>query len=247
MIGFTSTTLRQLSMEKIVELARASKAECVEWGGDIHVTDPTSAARAKQLCDDNEIEICSYGSYYRVGEKNTSAWENVADIAAKMGASAVRVWLGTRSSGSTDAKAYRRIVGDARRICDIAAALNLIVAPECHANTYNDRLESFLKIYADIDKPNFKTYFQSRYRDMEGDLCRLEKTVGCVQNVHLSFSEVSKMRLLRKKDDTCVMRIVDKLKQLDFKGNILLEYVKNSRPQNFERDLNCLRALYYGD
>jgi hypothetical protein len=45
--GFTSTTLRQIKdIGKIVEIAKSAGAECIEWGGDIHVTDIETAVPA---------------------------------------------------------------------------------------------------------------------------------------------------------------------------------------------------------
>ena len=71
--GFTSTTLRQIKdIEKIVDIAKRTGAECIEWGGDIHVTDTETAKKAKELCDNAGIRICSYGSYYRVGSSDAS-------------------------------------------------------------------------------------------------------------------------------------------------------------------------------
>ena len=69
-IGFTSTSFRQIkSIEKIVRIASEAGADCIEWGGDIHIKDVPTARRAKRLCDDAGIPISSYGSYYRVGSK----------------------------------------------------------------------------------------------------------------------------------------------------------------------------------
>ena len=37
-IGFTSTSFRQIkSIEKIVKIASDAGADCIEWGGDVHV------------------------------------------------------------------------------------------------------------------------------------------------------------------------------------------------------------------
>ena len=57
-IGFTSTSFRQIkSLEKIVKIAVSSGAECIEWGGDIHIKDIASAEYAKKLCTENKIKI----------------------------------------------------------------------------------------------------------------------------------------------------------------------------------------------
>ncbi len=59
-IGFTSTSFRQIrSIEKIMKTASESGADCIEWGGDIHIKDKDTAKRAKKLCDDAGIMISS--------------------------------------------------------------------------------------------------------------------------------------------------------------------------------------------
>ena len=87
---------------KIVEIAKSAGAECIEWGGDIHVTDIETAKKANILCNKAGIRICSYGSYYRVGSKNSGEWKNICEIANIMGAKSVRVWLGKSDSEKTD-------------------------------------------------------------------------------------------------------------------------------------------------
>lgn len=242
-IGFTSTTFRQLSPDKVIALAKASGAECIEWGGDIHVTNVDTAIKVREQCNAKGIKISSYGSYYRVGTKERDKWLNICEIASALGAKTIRVWLGTKGSKRTSNSEYADILADAREIADKAAQFSLIVAPECHANTYNDSMESSLKFLKEVQKENVKTYFQSRYQDMGQDILRLRATLPYVENVHISFSEVGRMRFFMKKDTTCVPRIMAELIKAGFSGCILLEYVFLARPKNFLKDMSLLRKL----
>ena len=192
-VGFTSTSFRQIkSIEKIVKIASESGADCIEWGGDIHVKDVQTAKRAKKLCDDAGIMISSYGSYYRVGSKNSDEWKNICEIASATGAKSIRVWLGSCDSEITDEKTYNLLVEDGKAICAVADEYNLTVCPECHDNTYNNNTDAFLKICRDIGCENFRTYFQSRYKKREYDLDRIERTLPYIESVHISYSEQSR-------------------------------------------------------
>ena len=51
MIGLTSVTFRKLTCEEIIRLAQESGAECIEWGGDVHVTDEKTAREARRGCE----------------------------------------------------------------------------------------------------------------------------------------------------------------------------------------------------
>ena len=223
-IGFTSTSFRQIkSLEKIVRTAVRSGIDCIEWGGDIHVKSVDDAKRAKELCDKANIRINSYASYYRVGCKNADEWKRICEISGAMGAKSVRVWLGRADSEKTDEATYKSIVEDAQSICAVAAEYNLLVCPECHDNTYNNNTDAFLKIHADIGCDNFRTYFQSRYKRLEYDLDRLERTLPYTETVHISYSEQSREQFPKFKP-AYIDTLLDKIKKSGFDGNVLIEY-----------------------
>jgi L-ribulose-5-phosphate 3-epimerase UlaE len=243
MLGFTSTTFRQLNVDQVIDLALKSKSECIEWGGDIHIKTLDQAIEVKSKCNNAGIVISSYGSYYRVGSGNAEEWKRICEIAAAMGARTIRVWLGTVGSRLTGNKRYKKMLKDGKHMSEIASEYGLIIASECHANTYNDSLASSLKFLQDIKVDNFKTYYQSRYQHKAEDLQRLVKTISFVENVHLSFSELERMQLLRKKDNSFIPEIIKILKESCFKGNILLEYVRGAERDNFIQDIARLREL----
>ena len=224
LIGFTSTTFRNIrNVEKIVKIALDCGAECIEWGGDIHVKDVATAKYVKKLCDEAKIKITSYGSYYRIGSFNTSEWKKICEIASAMGASSVRVWLGKSDSEKTDADTYKKLVEDAESICKAASEYGLKVCPECHDNTYNNNTDAFLKIRNDIDCDNFRTYFQSRYKKKEYDLDRIERTLPFIENVHISYSELAREQF-PKYNPSYMDALLDKLIEVGFDGNVLIEY-----------------------
>ena len=224
LIGFTSTSFRQIKkLEKIVEIAVRAKADCIEWGGDIHVTNIETAKKAKKLCDEAGIIICSYGSYYRVGSKKAEEWKNICEIAKTLGASSVRVWLGNEDSEKTDSDAYKTLVEDGKNICAVAENYGLIVCPECHDNTFNNSTDAFLKIHKDIDRDNFKTYFQSRYRRLEYDLDRIQRTAFCTESMHISYSE-QRREQFPKHSPNYIDKLLDEIMSVGFDGNLLVEY-----------------------
>ncbi len=246
-IGFTSNSFRQIkSIEKIVEIALASGAECIEWGGDVHIKDVASARKAKEICDAAGIEICSYGSYYRIGSNNAEEQKSVCEIAYALGAKSIRVWLGTSDSEKTDEKTYLNLVSDAKALCETAKEYGLIISPECHDNTYNNNTDAFLKIQKDTGCDNFKTYFQSRYRRKKYDLDRIERTLPFISNVHVSFFD-----MIREQFPKCNPKYMDellaKLVSLGYDGTILVEFTypgfKRGFPCSMKKDIAKLKKL----
>ena len=222
--GFTTTSFRQIKdLKKIINIAREAEIDCIEWGGDVHVRNVADAKRAKELCNKAGIRINSYASYYRVGCKNAEEWNEICEIAGTLGARSVRVWLGKADSEKTDETTYKNIVEDAKSVCAAAKERGLIVCPECHDNTYNNNTDAFLKIQADICCDNFRTYFQSRYKRLEYDLDRIERTMPYIETVHISFSEQSREQF-PKFNPTYIDKLIEKIVKSGFDGNILLEY-----------------------
>ncbi len=244
-IGFTSTSFRQIrSLEKIADIAVKTKAQCIEWGGDVHVKSVEDAKKAKRLCEDRGIEICSYGSYYRVGSKKTAEWKSICEIAHALGAESVRVWLGTRDSEKTDADSYRAILEDARAMCAVAKEYSLTVCSECHDNTYNNNTDAFLKFISDLSCDNFRTYFQSRYKRLDYDLDRIERTMPYIGNIHISFSEQTREQFPRL-NPSYVDLLLKKIISSGFDGIFLVEYTyvfgHLGLPSSMKKDIARLR------
>ena len=222
--GFTSTSFRQIKrIEKIVEIAVNAKIDCIEWGGDIHVRSVDDAERAKELCDNAGIQICSYGSYYRAGSDNADEWKKICEIASAMDAKSVRIWLGKADSEKTDDSTYKNILKDIKNICAVAKEYGLIVCPECHDNTFNNNTDAFLKIHNDVGCDNFRTYFQSRYKRLEYDLDRIERTLPYIETIHISYSEQSREQF-PKFNLSYIDTLLEKINQSGFDGTILVEY-----------------------
>lgn len=93
MIGLTSITFRKLTCEEIIRLAQESRAECIEWGGDVHVTDEKTAQEARRGCEQAGIQTRSYGSYYKIGSGQLDAFQKLCEITLALGAQIIRVWL----------------------------------------------------------------------------------------------------------------------------------------------------------
>ncbi len=241
-LGLCSVTFRKKSAAKVVEIAKKAGIGYIEWGGDIHVTNTEEARIVKSICDNEDIKICSYGSYYRVGCCDNSKWEEICLIATAMGASSVRVWLGEKNSEETTQTEYNRILDDLKCICSVAQRYNLLVCPECHDNTYNNNTDAFLKIENELKADNFKTYFQSRYFRFDYDIDRIERTFDFIENVHVSYRDLAREQRFKKKDKYYLDRLLKKLSEMNFDGVILVEFTKGSKVKQFFKDIRKLKS-----
>lgn len=242
MIGFTSVTFRNLSVDRIIELAVEAGAECIEWGGDIHVTDVKSAEYARQKCMENNIAVNSYGSYFRMIENSIEDFEAQCRICKALGAKVIRIWAGIKGSARTDEATLQRIVEQGRAMAKIAAEYGITVAAEFHDNTYNDDGESSLHLLKLIGCNNFKTYWQPKWHG--NDVLRAKTVADNCVNVHLFYWDLlgTRRRLLadgKKK----LIPMIEELKKQEFSGDWILEFVKGDSEAAFLEDMKTLREL----
>ena len=240
-IGLCSVTFRKKSVEEIVKIAEKAHIDFIEWGADVHVRTVEDARKVRNLCDRSGIKISSYGSYYNTNATDESEWNNICRIADEMGATSVRIWLGKKDSEKTDYDEYSVMVEHMKNMCDIAAKYNLTVCPECHDNTFNNNTDAFLKLNNDLQRDNFRTYFQSRYHRMEYDLDRIDRTFEHIENVHVSYRDLKKEQLFRKKDFRYIDKLLNKLKSKNFDGIIMIEFVDFASEYAFFNDVRKLK------
>ena len=242
-IGFTSTTFKKKSIEQIISIARKAGVEYIEWGENYHINTPEDAKKAKALCDEEKIKICSYGSYYRVGSNDDTARKRICKIASIMGAESIRVWLGRKNSEETSNEEYLNLLADAKALCAEAEKYGLIICPECHDHTYNNNTDAFLKFAKELGRTNFATYYQSRYFRFEYDLDRIERTYNYIKDVHISFSEVRREQRFRKRNSKYLPTILEKLKEKGFGGIVMIEFTAFSSEKCFIGDVKKLRKF----
>lgn len=244
MVGITSTTLRNYSVEEVVQIAVMGGAEVIEWGSDVHIKNLEDAVLAAKLCAEESIKINSYATYYRVGSNNRAEWRKICLIAERLGAVSIRTWLGTKGSTDTSDEEYEAILEDGRFMADAAKEYGLIISNECHPNTYNDTTESALHFLTDVKKDNIKTYYQSWYCDEAGDKEKLLKTFPWILDFHVSFSELVKFQGETNKDRNYINKIAAWLAELDFNGCILLEFTENGTADEAVNDLRRLKEIF---
>lgn len=241
-IGLCSVTFRNKTAEEVVEVAKKAGIAFIEWGGDVHVKSLEDAKKVKSLCDAAGIKISSYGSYVNSLIFDEKKWIETCKIAREMNADSIRIWLGKKNSQDTSDEEYNKILDNTRKMCDIASEYSLIVCPECHDNTFNNDTDAILRFIGDLGKDNFRTYFQSRYFRMEYDLDRIDRTYEYIKNVHVSYRDLKREQLFRKKDKKYLDTLLNKLKSKGFNGIVMLEFVSGDNEKSLLKDTEKLKA-----
>ena len=241
-LGLCSVTFRKKTAEEVVNLAKKAGIGFIEWGSDVHVKTIDDARMVKALCEKADIKIRSYGSYFNSAVYDERKWIETCRIAKEMNAEYIRIWLGKKNSQITSEKEYKRLLENTKKMCDIAKEYNLLVCPECHDNTFNNNTDAILRFIKELQRDNFKTYFQSRYFRMEYDKDRIDRTFDYIKDVHVSYRDLKREQLFRKKDKNYLDTLLKKLKEKGFDGIVMIEFVSAGSEKNFFDDTEKLKS-----
>ena len=163
--GLVSVTFRNKTPEEICELCSRTGLQSIAWGGDIHVPagDIAQADHVRALSAGYRLEICAYGSYFRVGD-DVSGFEACLDTAAALGAPLIRVWCGRKGSRDADDAERAYLVKELRRICEMAGRKGILVGLEFHGGTLTDDPASLKRLMDETaDIPELRFYWQPRW------------------------------------------------------------------------------------
>ena len=241
-LGLCSVTFRKKTAEEVVNLAKKAGIGFIEWGSDVHVKTIDDARTVKALCEKADIKISSYGSYFNSAVYDERKWIETCRIAKEMNAEYIRIWLGKKNSQLTSEKEYKFLIENTKKMCDIAKEYNLLVCPECHDNTFNNNTDAILRFIKELQRDNFKTYFQSRYFRMEYDKDRIDRTFDHIKDVHVSYRDLKREQLFRKKDKNYLDTLLKKLKEKGFDGIVMIEFVSWNSEKNLFSDTEKLKS-----
>lgn len=243
--GLVSVSFRKLAPREVVALARACGLIALEWGGDVHVPlgDLTRAREVRGMSADAGLLVRAYGSYVRLGEEDATSFPGVIDTAKTLGAAAIRVWAGTRSSADADETYRRRVVDQARQFADLAAQHDVMMCYEYHADTLTDTDASAQAlIRATGDHPAVKTLWQpADERTVEQNLASLRGVLPWLHHVHVFHWPQRRERAPLADGEAAWRGYLDLLRAHAPDCPLLLEFVRGDDPAQLRADAATLR------
>jgi sugar phosphate isomerase/epimerase len=238
--GIVSISFRKHSAQEILEAAKKSGLEAIEWGGDVHVPhgDTERAENVKALTEKYGISIPEYGSYYVISESEPELFEKVLASARALGTSVIRVWPGKRPSDSISEEDYEGYVADAKRICDLAP--DMTIALECHPNSLTDEYHTALKLLSDVERPNLKMFWQpNQHRSLEYNIDSIRALLPYIVSIHV-FSWVRKKKYPLAYLEDAWRKYIDLLSGKD--RNYMLEFMHDDDIETLEETAKVLKA-----
>jgi sugar phosphate isomerase/epimerase len=160
MIGITSITFRNKSVDEIIEFAQKAKIDGIEWGSDVHVlpTNTKSASIVAKKTSDAGLQIFSYGTYYKLGQNQD--FDSYLATAIALKTSRMRIWAGVQSSKTISNEERNALINECIIIAQKAKKANIELCFEYHRGTLTDTKESSLQLMQQVNQSNVFLYWQ---------------------------------------------------------------------------------------
>ncbi|MCI8386852.1 MAG: sugar phosphate isomerase/epimerase [Clostridiales bacterium] len=242
--GIVSVTFRQKSISEIIALSRESGLDAIEIGSDVHAPKENISLCADIAAEANKnnIEIVSYGSYYKLGQYADAAAEFSAYISAAkaLGTKNIRIWAGVKNSEDVPEAEREKLTNEAIHCAELAADADMTMSFEYHGGTLTNTCESALRLMREIDRPNVHLYWQpNQNKDVEFNVTALKQVLPYVSNVHVFAWDARRGQCIRyplADHADAWKRYLDILASDGRDRAMLLEFVKGDSTEQFIAD-----------
>ena len=160
--GLVSISFRKNSPEEIVSACQKAGLSWIEWGSDVHCPekDPKKASEIRKMCEEAGISTRSYGSYFRLGQGGPESFKPYIEAAKALGSDIIRIWAGTKASGSLTRDERKVLEEEARIISEMAGDAGIKIGMECHSGTITDEYHSAKDFILSVGHPALRMYWQ---------------------------------------------------------------------------------------
>mgnify|MGYP004664531757 CR=1 FL=1 len=241
-LGLVSVSFRQLGVDEIIAAVKNAGLTCIEWGSDVHAPckDAERLRYISRRCAEENIEICSYGSYFTIGETPRSELWRYIDAAKLLGTDIIRVWAGAKGSAEYSSGELAAFCDECRALASVAAENGVTLCMECHNNTVTDTLDGALRLMKAVDSPNFRMYWQpNQFRTVGENLRYAREIAPYTTHVHVFNWDGPNMYPL----EGAVGIWRDYLSQLGGSRHLLLEFMPDNRPEALPAEADALRKI----
>ena len=243
-IGMTSLTLQEKSVSEVIRYAKAIGLSGIEWGiSDKHVCmgNAERTEEIKLLSKKSGLEIFSLGSYCYM--ETADECDSALETAVLLGAPVIRIWAGKHSPCDADAVYRKKIADNSRYMADMAAHHGISLGFEYHPYTLTETCEEALALIRYVNRENVSLYWQpNQSLSLEKNILDRDKILPyCVGNIHIqNYTEENGYGLLSEIRER-LRAYFGAIKNQSYR--IMIEFVKDSLPENLTRDAETLRTM----
>lgn len=240
-LGLVSVSFREKSPSEIIKAAKAADLNCIEWGSDVHApcNDPQRLIQIKEVCDQNGILCCSYGTYFRIGQTPTEEIYDYIRAAKLLGTNILRIWAGNKNSGEYTEDEKQTFFSECAVLANIAEKENVVLCLECHNNTFTDCLSGWKALFSKVDSHHFKTYWQPNQFKSFGENLEYARAVAPQTTVIHAFHwrGMEKLPLIEAKQEW--QAYLNSFHNIP----VLLEFMPDNRIESLVAEAEALREI----
>ncbi len=203
-----------------------------------------NVSEIRRISADHGLTICSYGSYYRVGQP-LDELKACLDTAADLGTQIVRIWAGQKGSKEMSSDERQATVAMMIEGAQIAREQGLTLALEYHGGTLTDERDSACRLVEETAcvADALKFYWQPRFTlSAEERLASLNEVRSRLSHLHV-FSWTAEPwpnnRLPLADEESMWKKVLSSMKEDRY---ALLEFVKDDSDESLLRDAATLRG-----
>jgi sugar phosphate isomerase/epimerase len=242
MIGITSITFRKLNVDEVIDFAVLAKVDGIEWGSDVHVLpgDKENAIAVKKRCDENNIKIFSYGTYYFLGCGQSI--DEYLESCIGLGCDRIRIWAGKKYPHELNAEERQILVDECIDVCKKASKYNIEICFEYHRNSLTATKESAYQLMKEANQPNLFLYWQPNPDVGEDEKIKeIALLKPYLKTIHFfNWSEGNERHLMRE----AINRWSEYIKEIDdITLPYLLEFTKDDDERNALDDIEVMKSL----
>ena len=241
-LGLVSVSFRELGVDEIITAAKNAGLSCIEWGSDVHAPcgDTERLRYIARRCAEEDISICSYGSYFTIGRTPATELRRYIDAAKLLGTDIIRVWAGTKGSAEYTCDELSAFYDECRTLAFEAEKSGITLCLECHNNTLTDTAEGAVSLMKAVASPNFRMYWQpNQFRTADENLRSARELAPYTEHVHVfNWDGPDKYPLIGASG---LWR--DYLSQLGGGRCLLLEFMPDGRPESLPAEADALRKI----
>lgn len=187
-LGLVSISFRANTPDEILAAMKDAGLTHIEWGSDVHAKkEDLDALRALgDLTRAYGMTVCSYGTYFFLGETPISELPAYIAAAKALGTDILRLWCGKKSGASMTEEEREALFADCRAAAKMAEEAGVTLCMECHKNTFTERVEDALLLMREVNSPAFQMYYQPhQFKTVKENLEMAKKLSSYTHVIHV--------------------------------------------------------------
>lgn len=239
-LGLVSVSFRQITPEEVLQAMKKAGLSYIEWGSDVHCP-PEKAEEIAVLQKKYEINCCSYGTYFDIGNTPLEKLPDYIKAAKTLGTQILRLWAGKgKEFADYSPEEKTAFIAECRNCAELAKKEDVILCMECHKGTFTDCKEGALELMKAVNSEHFRMYWQPHQnKTVEENLAYASLLAPYTYHLHVfNWKDKEKMPL-----GEAIPLWKQYLSYFEEEHYLLLEFMPDGLIESLNQEAEALRRI----